>query len=356
MVNDIQECCRLTGLDELTSTGFYYTWSNHTMWSKLDRAMVNPTWLQTYGGSSATFLLFGKHSDHSPILVKMGVDGEPVSRLFRFFNMWTMHGEFKTIVQDVWTADRLGSRKWAMIKNLKALKSPLKSLNRKEFGHISERAKRASLDLEETQQQMHDDQHNAALQQKVLNRSEKAKFLTKAERSFYYQKAKLHYLKNSDRPTKFFLGMVKRNTQRNHVASIRRADGTMTTSREEVHAEFLMFYMEFLGTRQPCLAIDLEVLHSRPRTYEDDSATLMGPILNSEIKDALFDISDDKAQGPDGFTAHFFKHSWDTVGPFLTETVKEFFRSGSLLKQWVTHCLSSFRRKYKLKKWGIFDQ
>ncbi|KAL7123640.1 hypothetical protein ACP275_01G118300 [Erythranthe tilingii] len=31
MVNDIQECCRLTGLDDLTSTGFYYTLSNHTV-------------------------------------------------------------------------------------------------------------------------------------------------------------------------------------------------------------------------------------------------------------------------------------------------------------------------------------
>ncbi|KAL7137772.1 hypothetical protein ABFS83_10G115400 [Erythranthe nasuta] len=151
MVNDIQECCRLTGLDDLTSTGFYYTWSNHTVWSKLDRAMVNPIWLQTCGNSSATFLPFGKHSDHSPILVKMGVDGEPVSRPFRFFNMWTMYGDFKTIVQDVWTADRQGSRQWAVVKNLKALKSPLKILNRKEFGHISERAKRASLDLEESQ-------------------------------------------------------------------------------------------------------------------------------------------------------------------------------------------------------------
>nr|GFB52713.1 hypothetical protein [Tanacetum cinerariifolium] len=37
-------------------------------------------------------------------------------------------------------------------------------------------------------------------------------------------------------------------------------------------------------------------------------ATIMiRPVLDEEIRDAMFGIKDDKATGPDGFTSKFFK-------------------------------------------------
>ncbi|GJV29248.1 RNA-directed DNA polymerase, eukaryota, reverse transcriptase zinc-binding domain protein, partial [Tanacetum coccineum] len=50
-----------------------------------------------------------------------------------------------------------------------------------------------------------------------------------------------------------------------------------------------------------------------------------------EIKEAIFDINDNKAPGPDGFTAKFFKKAWDTVGNDVFKAVKEFFSKGKLL-------------------------
>jgi len=35
---------------------------------------------------------------------------------------------------------------------------------------------------------------------------------------------------------------------------------------------------------------------------------------DQEIKLALFDIREDKAHGPDGFSSYFFKKAWSIVG------------------------------------------
>lgn len=47
---------------------------------------------------------------------------------------------------------------------------------------------------------------------------------------------------------------------------------------------------------------------------------------------AVFSIPDDKAPGPDEYSAQFFKRAWNTVGPLLIEAVREFFDTGKLLK------------------------
>ena len=52
-----------------------------------------------------------------------------------------------------------------------------------------------------------------------------------------------------------------------------------------------------------------------------------------EIKEILFSLHSNKAPGPDGYNAYFFKATWDTTGPFVLATNKEFFLTGELLKK-----------------------
>ncbi|GKD01685.1 hypothetical protein Tco_1171959 [Tanacetum coccineum] len=50
--------------------------------------------------------------------------------------------------------------------------------------------------------------------------------------------------------------------------------------------------------------------------------------LICEIKGALFSMSDEKAPGSDGFTADFFKKTWNVVGNDVTCAIREFFING----------------------------
>jgi len=63
------------------------------------------------------------------------------------------------------------------------------------------------------------------------------------------------------------------------------------------------------------------------------AASLLKEVTSEEIKEALFSIGNDKAPGPDGYSALFFKRAWDIIGVQMCDAVKEFFISGSLLKQ-----------------------
>uniref|UniRef100_A0A2N9IBN2 Reverse transcriptase domain-containing protein n=1 Tax=Fagus sylvatica TaxID=28930 RepID=A0A2N9IBN2_FAGSY len=66
---------------------------------------------------------------------------------------------------------------------------------------------------------------------------------------------------------------------------------------------------------------------------EDIKCRLKQPVSNKEIKDVIFGMGNDKAPGPDGFTALFFKKSWPIIHGSVTEAIRSFFISGKLLKE-----------------------
>ncbi|KAK3212586.1 hypothetical protein Dsin_017292 [Dipteronia sinensis] len=55
-------------------------------------------------------------------------------------------------------------------------------------------------------------------------------------------------------------------------------------------------------------------------------------VTNDEIREVCFSLHPNKAPGPDGFNAHFFKKTWDIVGEDVINAIQEFFRFGHLLK------------------------
>ncbi|KAL0455378.1 UNVERIFIED_CONTAM: hypothetical protein Slati_0877000 [Sesamum latifolium] len=59
-----------------------------------------------------------------------------------------------------------------------------------------------------------------------------------------------------------------------------------------------------------------------------------------EIKNAVFDIDEVKAPGPDDYSSGFFKAAWPVVGEEVTRAIMEFFRTGRLLKQVNTTLIS----------------
>lgn len=47
----------------------------------------------------------------------------------------------------------------------------------------------------------------------------------------------------------------------------------------------------------------------------------------------MFDIGNDKAPGPDGYSAAFYKNSWSIVGDEVCDAIKDFFKNGKLLRE-----------------------
>nr|GEY02122.1 hypothetical protein [Tanacetum cinerariifolium] len=64
---------------------------------------------------------------------------------------------------------------------------------------------------------------------------------------------------------------------------------------------------------------------------QDEAEDMIRVVSNKEIKDAMFDIGDNRAPSPDGYSSLFFKRAWNIVGNDVRDVVKEFFDSGQML-------------------------
>jgi len=89
-----------------------------------------------------------------------------------------------------------------------------------------------------------------------------------------------------------------------------------------------------------------------------ESLDMLKPITDSESREAMFAIGNDKSPGCDGFSAKFFKASWNVVGSDVMFAVREFF-SRSLLLRELSHtvlCFIQFLRIRMLRRLRIFVQ
>lgn len=66
---------------------------------------------------------------------------------------------------------------------------------------------------------------------------------------------------------------------------------------------------------------------------EADGDFLCKSVERVEIENAIRFSNPNKASGPDGFIAHYYKVCWPIVGEDVTIAISDFFKHGKLLKQ-----------------------
>jgi hypothetical protein len=96
------------------------------------------------------------------------------------------------------------------------------------------------------------------------------------------------------------------------------------------------YYKKLLGTNQ-LVFNEAKATHIRqliPRVISADKTVLLDKeVTEKEIRDTFFHMRANKAPGPDGFSAEFFKAAWPVVGKEVVKAIKNFFLSGMLLKE-----------------------
>ncbi|KAL0461951.1 UNVERIFIED_CONTAM: hypothetical protein Slati_0082700 [Sesamum latifolium] len=133
--------------------------------------------------------------------------------------------------------------------------------------------------------------------------------LPKRKDSFITKRQRSTSLKMGDRNTKFFHDMVKRNATKSSILAITKSGGAIATSAADIGHEFAAYYTSLLGTEVQTLPVDNDVFEWCPKLPFEHTLELCRAVTPLEVKEAIFHISDNKAPGPDGYSACFFKRA-----------------------------------------------
>lgn len=119
-MEDMGDCFENAGLEDLRFVGMLLTWFNNQIdnliWRKLDRAMVNSKWMESFSVAEARFLPSGI-SDHSPMVVSMCLETRRKIIPFRFFGFWAECVAFFPLVEESWKHNVVGNAMFKLVKS-----------------------------------------------------------------------------------------------------------------------------------------------------------------------------------------------------------------------------------------------
>lgn len=190
------------------------------------------------------------------------------------------------------------------MKKLRKLKHPLKKLSW-EKGNVYERVIKLREQLKEVQKRIDSDPHDKGL--RIIEAKLLEEFLEAQadEEKFLYQQAKIQWLCDGDRNTKFFHSVLKGRINKSKVHNVYDNNGILHEG-DKVADQFVKHFEGFLGKEYQVEELDSLNLFSN-KLNDVVAENMVRDVTEDEIKKAMFDIDDGKAPGPDGFSSTFFK-------------------------------------------------
>ncbi|XP_021987007.1 uncharacterized protein LOC110883597 [Helianthus annuus] len=330
---EFKKCVLNVEIFDVKSSGMHFTWNQKPkhgigVMRKIDRIMANCHFTDVFPNS---FAVFQPHrvSDHSACVLKLPEVLRCKHKPFKFPNFLTHKADFLNIVKDGWDANFDGVPMFRVVKKLRSLKQPIRSLLRQQ-GNLHERVSNIRKELDDLQSKVDKDPDNSSLRNLAAECQKKFMEVSLDEERFLKQKAKQKWLQVGDANTKVFHNMVK---SRNHISQtqfIKDANGNEFEGKD-VPNVLVDHYKAFLGIKGNVTS--RPNIHCFPRRISVAKADFMiRDVTDDEIKSAFFDIGDDKAPGPDRYSSAF-KKSWQIIGEEVTFAIKDFFRSGRLLQE-----------------------
>ncbi|CAH9124930.1 unnamed protein product [Cuscuta epithymum] len=322
---DFKNCIADCGLIDLPFSGNKFTWtgvrSNGRIWRRLDRVLFNEAMLDAFDDIKVNHL-HKAPSDHSPLLIQLNNIVQQGPKSFKFQNMWLAHHSFLETVAKNWNGGSTGGMR-GLVTKLQTLKKALRTWNKEVFGNIFDDIRKAEEEVQKAEMAYQQQSSEA-------NREDwsykKSLLLSKynMERKFWKQKAHIAWLKDGDSNSHYFHSLVKIRRRKQHISSILDSDGKECLTLPDIGNAAVHFFSRLYAVESE---VDTDhFLQTIPAVInEDDNRFLNKLPTETEVKDAVWDLNQNGAPGPDGFSGKFFKKCWSIVGKDVVNAVQEFF-------------------------------
>ncbi|GJV83166.1 RNA-directed DNA polymerase, eukaryota, reverse transcriptase zinc-binding domain protein [Tanacetum coccineum] len=273
--------------------------------SKLDRFLI----LESLAPSFQKFtghVLDSLISDHRPIMLSpLSNDFGPTP--FKFYNSWLLDKSLLPALIDFWEnyIPLKQDNPVVSFKNkIKALKVVIKEWNLKRKDPVSyerddliKKIKDFDSNIVSQNADFPADSHRAAW----IDRLPVIDFNENVDAS---QKAKIKWDIEADENSKFFHAIVNQKRRYLSIQGI-KVDGIWIDDPSSIKGAFHSFFEKKFQN------IDVVKIVNRSPFYKsltpEQNTLLTSTILETDIKDAIWDCGSDKSPGPDGFTFAFYK-------------------------------------------------
>ena len=313
---------------------------------KLDRILVNDSWLRLFPNSLGVFGDPGI-SDHSPCCVFLDTTRPKAKAPFKFFSMLNDNPDFAPLIAECWSSLPFhGTMMLRVSEKLKELKSIIRAFSQENYSGIEQRVTEAFEELSRWQQNvLSSPTPTASLNERIAH--DKWVNLARAEESFFFQRSRVTWLDKGDANTTFYHRQVRTRLYQNQVIFLQDDYGNVVNSKEDIMNLVVSYYENLFGGVSPSTDSSLEDLSQliSYRCSPSVKESLEAPFTSLDIQSAFFSLPRNKAPGPDGYPAEFFTHHWKAVGPDLIMAIQEFFSPGKMLQQWNATILTLIPKK-----------
>nr|GEV10586.1 hypothetical protein [Tanacetum cinerariifolium] len=199
----------------------------------------------------------------------------------------------------------------------------------KEWNLQSEKVKKN--ELKAVQVKVDKEPHNADLKKDEAMILKDFNDAVHDEENFLFQQAKVSWLSDGDRNSRYFHTVIKGRQNRSRIDMVYNESGDCFKGNQ-VAEQFVIHFQKFLGQEVVVQSLNPDVIKSPKRISTGDADHMTRSVTDAEIKNAMFDICDNKAPGrPDGYTVKFYKKAWNKVGRDVCDAIREFFANGKML-------------------------
>lgn len=332
-MEDFGCCINDSELSQISYSGMKYTWhngqlGNSAIMKKLDWIFGNSSFLNSWPTAHSQFLP-RDHSDHSSMVLTLSSPLPHSPSPFKFLNVWADREDFLDIVKSAWESPVHGTPIYSFTTKLRLLKHTLKSLHRHHTSHISNRVAEAKHRWTSAQILLDESPASEDLLAAERNHAKLYSHLCKEEEAIYKQRSRIQWLHLGDRNTKFFHRSLMHRQSRNNIHALNDEAGNQVADQKGIGQVAVSYFQKLLSATHTQSEHDFSKLFPL-RIPASKTASLVQPITDDEIKMALFSIPDNKAPGPDGFTALFFKRCWHIIGVEFIAAIKYCFRQSSI--------------------------
>ncbi|KAJ8431896.1 hypothetical protein Cgig2_009963 [Carnegiea gigantea] len=282
-IKDFAECLEACELNEMRSTGAYYSWTNKTIWSRIDRVFVNPYWPFSADFTQATYLANGL-SDHSPIMIQFHDAPKPKTS-FQYCNMWSSHKDFQHIVASVAKNYELK----ACLHSFQNFLKHLKKLNRDKFGYLHEQIAIHKDKLSKLQQQAFGDPQNETLKEQEQECREHYITILSSVMTLVKQQSKIDWIQYGDDCTRYFFARVKGRKLAQYIYNIRNERHELVEGFAKVGRIILDFYKNLLGKQStPRSQLNTNIIQMGPFLTASQQLEMCRQFTERDIKEAIF--------------------------------------------------------------------